>query len=308
MRLKNRWWQKERWLSYFVAFGLYHLIVSFCFVNFTTSFEHGAFALDNMRNTKGMFWMQNETRNRIKDWKGDQEYLWKWRNRRSEFNNKHIRWKKDIKKDRKVNNQYTIVDGVHGNGVFNDKEITLTRMKELPVVKFVDKETDQNMDRRLVRDNISTEIDNLSYSWAIRIPTQNISNLGRNYYHNVADRLAKHHGLINFGPIGGLNGYYYFVHRNFFNTIDTADGNGNEKQNITNNLQNHPEIEWVKHEQIQIRKKRTLEFKDQFFPSQWHLVSINISLFRGYKPFFEGQENQTYSIISNLRFSPCKLF
>lgn len=126
-------------------------------------------------------------------------------------------------------------------------------------------------DKNYELEQVETEREMLSFSWAIKIPTEGI---GNNSLHSLANRLANEHGLINYGPIGGLHGYFYFVHSNFFNDNEVDYRNDNFKKNVTNFLNKHPEIEWVKHEPVRMRKKRTLEFKDQFFPSQWHLVSM----------------------------------
>ena len=121
----------------------------------------------------------------------------------------------------------------------------------------------------LILDNENT---NLSFSWAIKLPNNNQSAPNNTVLHMLATKIAEENDLMNYGPIGGLNGYFYFVHKHFFSN-DFSNPNGHAfKVNITQTLRTHPEIEWVKHEVIRMRKKRALEFKDQFFPSQWHLV------------------------------------
>ncbi len=117
----------------------------------------------------------------------------------------------------------------------------------------------------------TNDVTDLSYSWAIKLPSGNSSNITD--LHLQANRIADEHDLMNFGAIGGLHGYFYFVHNNFFNDGLQRNFAGHAfKMNITDTLTKHPEIEWVNHEEIRMRKKRALEFKDQFFPSQWHLV------------------------------------
>ena len=276
MRLKHRWRQEECWLSHFIGFGLYCLIISFYLIKSSVSIENGGYTFERMRIYKGNLWTQNDAKMQMEDSNDDQKYLSKWRNRRNEINNKHIRWKRDFRNDNKVKSGYA-VDGINSYRYSNDRNIT--RWKQIKIRKFVNNATDQNINKKLLKDSNYTGDETLTYSWAIKIPTNNNPILDTAYFHNVADRLAKHHGLINFGPIGGLSGFYYFVHKNFLNNMNTVDENDDEKGNITKHLQSHPEIEWVKHEPMQIRKKRTLEFKDQFFPSQWHLVIIEIKLF-----------------------------
>ena len=122
-----------------------------------------------------------------------------------------------------------------------------------------------------------------SSSWAVRIPVQSYAetfskSVNKTDLHFKASRIALSAGLINHGPIGGLLGHYYFVHDTFYTHGLNGDNSEDLKQimdRVTSLLENHPEIEWVRHEKIRMRYKRTLEFKDQFFPSQWHLVSFS---------------------------------
>ena len=270
MRLKHRWRQEECWLSYFLGFGLYYFIISFYLIRSTVSIKNGGYAFEKMRVYKGNLWTQKDAKIRMEDSNDDQKYLSKWRNRRNEINNKHIRWKRDSQNYNKIK-RGNAVEGGRNYSFSNSRNIT--RRNQIKMMKFVNNTTDQSRNRKLLEDNNYAGNNNLTYSWAVKIPTNKNPISDEAYFHNVANRLAKHHGLINFGPIGGLSGFYYFVHKNFLNNMDAVVENGDEKGNITKHLQSHPEIEWVKHEPIQIRKKRTLEFKDQFFPSQWHLVS-----------------------------------
>ena len=267
MQLTKRWY--ERGLSYVVAIGLYNLAISFHLVKVTFSIKNEASALNKMRIFKesiekrnGSLWKPIGTLPQMQASNVYQRDLWKWRNRRDEFNNKHIRWKMSAERDKKL------------EGVITNDRMKPAVEKEAEIMKFVNSEAEHNMNRNVIRNSKYMTDKTLSYSWAVRIPTNGNQSLNKDYFHNVADRLAKHHGLINFGPIGGLSRYYYFVHKNFLSNVNAVDDNGDEKENITRVLESHPEIEWVKHEPIHIRKKRTLEFKDQFFPSQWHLVSM----------------------------------
>lgn len=110
-----------------------------------------------------------------------------------------------------------------------------------------------------------------SSSWAIRIPVEhylNISNL-----HMLADRIADEAGLVNRGQIGGLVGHYLYIHDSFFNQSGIKRHElGKVQDSITEHLANHPKIEWSRQEIVRRRYKRSLQFKDQYFPSQWHLV------------------------------------
>ncbi|XP_065071198.1 proprotein convertase subtilisin/kexin type 7-like [Rhopilema esculentum] len=114
----------------------------------------------------------------------------------------------------------------------------------------------------------------MSYSWTIKLPVNKSNFIDSELLKDRANVIAEQLGLQNYGPIVGLPGYFYFVHSNFFDRTEHFSGNNHIKMNITEFLNSHPEIEWVKHEPVRMRKKRALEFKDQFFPSQWHLVNL----------------------------------
>ena len=270
MQLTKKWYKHG--LSYVVAIGLYNLAISFHLVKVTFSIKNEASASNKMRSFKegnemqsGSLWKQTGALPQMQASNVDQKDLWKWRNRRSEINNKHIRWKISTERDKKLERVLTYDELLN--------EVAAAKNED-EIMKFVHNETEQNIHRNVIENSKYMKGKTLSYSWAVKIPTNDNQNVDKDYFRNVADRLAKHHGLINFGPIGGLSGYYYFVHKNFLSNVNAVDDNDDEKDNITRVLKSHPEIEWVKHEAIHIRKKRALEFKDQFFPSQWHLVSI----------------------------------
>ena len=99
-------------------------------------------------------------------------------------------------------------------------------------------------------------------------PYSNISDL-----HALADRIADEAGLVNRGQIGGLVGHYLYIHNTFFNQSAIHRHElGKVQSSITKHLANHPEIEWSRQEVVRMRHRRSLQFKDQYFPSQWHLV------------------------------------
>ena len=110
-------------------------------------------------------------------------------------------------------------------------------------------------------------------SWAIRIPlgkNGNVSSLN-----TMADRIAAQTGLINHGQIGGLKGHYLLVHGSYFNRTSSKNKIVSLlQQKITKQLSEHPEIDWSRQEVVRMRVKRSLQFKDQYFPSQWHLVCM----------------------------------
>ena len=111
----------------------------------------------------------------------------------------------------------------------------------------------------------------LSSSWAIRIPKvfHDIEN-ARVIVENIINNLNLH---IH-GNIGHLPGHFLVVHRSFYNhTPEVSDELYDLRREITAKLSQHPHIEWVQHEVVRKRYRRALEFQDQFFPSQWHLVS-----------------------------------
>ena len=115
-----------------------------------------------------------------------------------------------------------------------------------------------------------------SSSWAIRIPVEHYLNISD--LHFLADRIASEAGLVNRGQIGGLVGHYLFIHRTFFNQSGIRVHElGKMQDSITEHLANHPKIEWSRQEVVRMRHKRSLQFKDQYFPSQWHLVGFELS-------------------------------
>jgi len=98
----------------------------------------------------------------------------------------------------------------------------------------------------------------------------NISDL-----HALADRIAEEAGLVNRGQIGGLVGHYLYIHNTFFNQSEIKRHElGKVQDTITEHLANHPKIEWSRQEIVRMRYKRSLQFKDQYFPSQWHLDNL----------------------------------
>lgn len=108
-------------------------------------------------------------------------------------------------------------------------------------------------------------------SWAVRIPVGHYINMSN--LHALADRIADEAGLVNRGQIGGLVGHYLFVHDTFFNRSGSKRNDLSRVQgSITKHLAKHPKIEWSRQEIVRMRYKRSLQFKDQYFPSQWHLV------------------------------------
>ena len=108
----------------------------------------------------------------------------------------------------------------------------------------------------------------LTSSWAIRL-------LGELNSDHIVSKIAEDLGLISHGNIGHLPGHYLLVHRSFYNHSSKVERKIDELRSlITDNLKSHPHVDWVRHEVVLKRYKRSLQFKDQFFPSQWHLVSI----------------------------------
>ncbi|XP_048581194.1 proprotein convertase subtilisin/kexin type 7 isoform X2 [Nematostella vectensis] len=113
----------------------------------------------------------------------------------------------------------------------------------------------------------------LSSSWAIKIPVTDGMN-GKTI-DALADRIAHEAGLTNRGQIGGLTGHYLFLHESFTNksAIDREELNIVHRA-ISNLLRNHPNIIWSRQEVVRKRHRRSLQFKDQYFPSQWHLDNL----------------------------------
>ena len=121
-----------------------------------------------------------------------------------------------------------------------------------------------------------------SSSWAIRLPPH-LHKEGLDIVRNIADQLK----LSLHGSIGHLKGHYLLVHDSFYNPSQHT--NGTLKQEIhrvvNEKLKYHPHVEWFEHEKLLRRKRRSLEFKDEFFPSQWHLVSCYMSCLSFSLPF-----------------------
>ncbi|XP_046858835.1 proprotein convertase subtilisin/kexin type 7-like, partial [Xenia sp. Carnegie-2017] len=115
----------------------------------------------------------------------------------------------------------------------------------------------------------SFRIDKLASSWAIRIPSQEGNDDA--CLAKIAKTIAKETGLAYHGQIGGLRGHFLLVHESFYNGFET-DAAALDK--ITQQLYKHPEIKWSKRERIVKRYKRSLRFKDQYFPNQWHLNNL----------------------------------
>jgi len=114
-----------------------------------------------------------------------------------------------------------------------------------------------------------------SSSWAVRLPPQ-LHKAGKGVVREIAHQL----GLDVHGNIGHLRGHYLLVHHTFFNHSPHVNQTLNQiRREITEKLRLHPHVEWFEHERVLKRKKRSLEFKDEFFPSQWHLVSWYYVLF-----------------------------
>ena len=120
---------------------------------------------------------------------------------------------------------------------------------------------------RLVNDEKSPI--KLSSSWAIRLPPH-LHDVGLQTISNIADELS----LRLHGNIGHLKGHYLLVHDAFYDHRHEVNNKTLNKihHEVNEKLKYHPHVEWFEHEKILQRKKRSLEFKDEFFPSQWHLV------------------------------------
>lgn len=268
MRL-NSGWSKECWQSCVVALGLCHFVISLYLVQLIASIENGVDALEKGNKQREFLWTKkNESWNELQTDNGKQIEKNKKKNI---IHNEHIRWKWKNRTNKRIRKEYKF-NSTNQNIESDSAAVPFTEKREMELMKFVNSGEDRNEQIKITDYSINNNGKILSHSWAIKLPMNSYSNLDEELLHSTADRLAVEHGLINFGPIGGLKGHYYFVHRNFFHDLETDHSNDSMKGNVTKFLKSHPEIEWVQHEPIQIRKKRALEFKDQFFPSQWHLV------------------------------------
>ncbi|XP_028402648.1 proprotein convertase subtilisin/kexin type 7-like [Dendronephthya gigantea] len=113
--------------------------------------------------------------------------------------------------------------------------------------------------------------DNMASSWAIRIPFKD--GINDESLRNMAMKIAQETGLSFHGQIGGLRGHFLLVHDTFYGR-DSSHIGSDVLHKITEQLQKHPEVEWSIREKIIRRYKRSLRFKDQYFPSQWHLNNL----------------------------------
>ena len=115
-----------------------------------------------------------------------------------------------------------------------------------------------------------------SSSWAIRIPDSHFSS-NKDAMYTTVRNIASTMNLQIHGSIGHIPGHYLLVHHSFYNHSSHPDIELQQlRERITTYLQNHVDVDWVTHEVVRKRFRRSLEFKDQFFPSQWHLVRIFI--------------------------------
>jgi hypothetical protein len=113
----------------------------------------------------------------------------------------------------------------------------------------------------------------MASSWAIRIPLKD--GISNENLCKMAKKIARETGLSFHGQIGGLRGHFLLVHETFYGDNDLYDNSELKGvlHRITEQLQRHPEVDWSIRERIRQRYKRSLRFIDQYFPSQWHLVS-----------------------------------
>ena len=121
-------------------------------------------------------------------------------------------------------------------------------------------------------DELDFGSDIMASSWAIRIPLKD--GISDELLHKMAKQIARETGLSFHGQIGGLRGHFLLVHETFYreNNLYNVSETKDVLRRITKQLQRHPEIEWSIRERVRQRYKRSLRFKDQYFPSQWHLV------------------------------------
>lgn len=120
--------------------------------------------------------------------------------------------------------------------------------------------------------NVSKSSSNVMASaWAIRIPLKD--GFDDCELAKVAKSIGKETGLSFHGQIGGLRGHFLLVHETFYRENSYNGSNlVDVMQRISEELEKHPEVEWSMQEMVRPRYKRSLRFKDQYFPSQWHLV------------------------------------
>mgnify|MGYP002803520106 CR=1 FL=1 len=123
-------------------------------------------------------------------------------------------------------------------------------------------------------DELGFGSDIMASSWAIRIPFKD--GISDELLGKMAKQIARETGLSFHGQIGGLRGHFLLVHETFYrqNNLYNVSETKDVFRRVTKQLQRHPEVEWSIRERVRQRHKRSLRFKDQYFPSQWHLNNL----------------------------------
>ena len=162
------------------------------------------------------------------------------------------------------------------NSLLNSHRKTIYTRRDNTKITFNDFSNDNNniydRNRDIFNTNNNKDTKEFSSSWAIRLPKR-FHDLDSTDF--LINDIIKKLNLYNHGNIGYLPGHFLLVHQSFYNhTAEVSKDLYDLREQITNEIKNHPHIEWVEHQIVRKRYKRTLEFQDQFFPSQWHLVRI----------------------------------
>ena len=155
-------------------------------------------------------------------------------------------------------------DGIHNRNTYlRENEFTNNHRKSL-----------------FTREEFVEEPVEFSSSWAVRLPPHLHDN-GISIIKNIADQLK----LELHGRIGHLKGHYLLVHDSFLNPSTHTNTTLKHQLHgeVNTKLKYHPHVEWFEHEKVLRRKKRSLEFKDEFFPSQWHLVSVFVFIIKTWR-------------------------
>ncbi|XP_038065409.1 proprotein convertase subtilisin/kexin type 7-like [Patiria miniata] len=112
-------------------------------------------------------------------------------------------------------------------------------------------------------------------SWAVKFRTaSHRKTVQRTDYDEIANRIAKEVDLLNHGQVGELLNHYLFVHASYNATLNGTDDQTELRRiqgETETKLREHPDVQWFHQQRIRRRTKRSLQFQDPSYSTQWHL-------------------------------------
>ncbi|XP_071510432.1 proprotein convertase subtilisin/kexin type 7-like [Diadema antillarum] len=127
-------------------------------------------------------------------------------------------------------------------------------------------------------DDVSSQgssVEHETLSWAVKIQYQNHrKSVNRTRVDSLAHLVAEDLGLRNHGQVGELVGHYLFATDSYHQALNGSmnwDLVGKIRSQTEAALAQHPLIEWFNQQTIRRRFKRSVEFDDPSYSSQWHL-------------------------------------